>query len=136
MGSILDMLHTEFDGQLDITAIEVNRTLEPVLSAKGHDVVFSDFLEHQGQYDRILMNPPFEGGSDIDHVMHAFDCLKPGGRLVSIMSEGPFFRSDKTSKGFRAWHSTAMAKSIELPAIPQEDQIPLIKSLVYLIRTR
>ena len=26
------------------------------------------------------MNPPFEKGQDIDHVKHAYDLLKPGGR--------------------------------------------------------
>jgi len=63
----------------------------------------SDFLSHQDQYDRIIQNPPFEKAQDVDHVRHAFDCLKPGGLLVSIISNGPFFRNDKKSQQFREW---------------------------------
>jgi len=68
-----------------------------------------DFLEYSGkngigtQYDRILMNPPFTGGQDIDHVRHAYDLLKPKGRLVAIMSSGAFDRSDAKAKSFQSW---------------------------------
>jgi hypothetical protein len=63
----------------------LNLGIFPVVEAKGHDVESSDFLEHKGQYDRIVMNPPFDrSGSDIDHVMKAYNCLRPGGRRVTI----------------------------------------------------
>ncbi|QDV73203.1 methyltransferase [Botrimarina mediterranea] len=95
MGSIVDSLYEQLP-ELDVTAIEMNRTLKPVLDAKGYAVYFGDFLEHQGEYDRIVMNPPFERGenSDIDHMRHAYTLLKPGGKLVSVMGEGAFSRSD------------------------------------------
>jgi cyclopropane fatty-acyl-phospholipid synthase-like methyltransferase len=48
-----------------------------------------DFLEFKGFYDRIVMNPPFEQRNDIKHILRAYyDCLKPSGRLVSIISAG------------------------------------------------
>jgi 16S rRNA G1207 methylase RsmC len=56
-----------------------------------------------GAYDRIVMNPPFENGQDIAHVEHAYELLSPGGRLVTVMSEGPFFRQDKNAASFRNW---------------------------------
>ncbi len=40
-------------------------------------------------FDKILMNPPFENGADIRHIMHALGMLKPGGRLVAICANGP-----------------------------------------------
>jgi GGDEF domain-containing protein len=86
-----------------LETLEMQPELRKILEATGHNVVGHDFLAHEGQYDRIVMNPPFEDGRDIDHVRRAFDMLKPGGRLVSIMSEGPFFRSDKKASGFREW---------------------------------
>jgi hypothetical protein len=49
------------------------------------------------------MNPPFENQSDAVHVGHAYELLRPGGRLVSVVSEGPFFRTDKKSVAFREW---------------------------------
>ena len=34
------------------------------------------------QYDKIIMNPPYDNGSDILHLLHCYDILKPGGKLV------------------------------------------------------
>jgi predicted RNA methylase len=55
-----------------------------------------------GLYERIVMNPPFDRERDIDHVIHAWDFLAPGGRLVSIMSAGTEFRETKKAISFRA----------------------------------
>ncbi|MAT72915.1 MAG: hypothetical protein CMJ58_25825 [Planctomycetaceae bacterium] len=98
-----------------VTAIELNRTLADVLAAKGIDAEFTDFLAHRGFYDRILQNPPFENLADVDHVRHAFDCLAPGGRLVSVMSESAFFRSDKKSVEFQRWLGSLGGYSLQLP---------------------
>ena len=54
-------------------------------------------------YDRILMNPPFSDGRDIQHVRHAFGLLKPGGRLVAIMGESAFTNQNKRATEFRSW---------------------------------
>lgn len=70
----------------------------------------------EGQYDRILMNPPFSDGRDIAHVRHAFDLLKPGGRLVAIMGEGAFFQSNKRAEEFRAWLDEVGGTEEKLPA--------------------
>lgn len=62
-----------------------------------------DFLEHAEKYDRIVMNPPFTGGQDCEHVKHAYDLLLPGGRVVAVMS--PAWHSNSTKKfvAFRQW---------------------------------
>jgi len=52
-------------------------------------------------YDRIVMNPPFEKGQDVKHVLHAYSLLKPGGRVVAIMGAGVSFRQDKLYRDFR-----------------------------------
>lgn len=44
------------------------------------------------QYDRIIMNPPFAKQDDARHFLHALRFLKPGGRIVSIMSAAVTFR--------------------------------------------
>ena len=38
---------------------------------------------------------------DIDHVLHAWKFLKPGGRLVSIMSAGVIFRDNRKTVDFQ-----------------------------------
>ena len=113
-GDILDALKDECPG-IELIAIERNHTLSDVLSAKGHEVDFGDFLEHQGTYDRIVMNPPFEDGQDIEHIRHAYALLAPGGRLVSVISEGPFFRSDKQTIAFREWLDELAGETEQLP---------------------
>jgi predicted RNA methylase len=90
-----------------VVAIEIHRerceTLarDPVYGR----VVCADFLQvtpdHIGLYDRVIMNPPFDGGRDIDHVRHAVKFLKPGGILVAIMSAGAEFRDDAKTVAFR-----------------------------------
>lgn len=69
--------------------IEYNDTLREILQLKHYNVVGTDTLAYTGQqYDRIVMNPPFDMGVDIVHVMHCYEkLLKKGGRLVAIMSK-------------------------------------------------
>lgn len=113
-GDILDAITEQFP-DAEVTGIEFNRTLQEILEAKGYAITFEDFLEHQGQYDCVIMNPPFENGQEIDHVRHAFSLLAPGGRLVSVMSEGPFHRSDSKAIAFRAWLDEVGAETESLP---------------------
>jgi hypothetical protein len=115
-GDILDAIRRECP-DVTLTAIEQNLTLQGVLTAKGYDeiVTYGDFLEHQGVCDRVAMNPPFEGGADIDHVRHAYDLLAAGGRLVSVVCEGLFFRSDQKSVAFREWLEEVAADVEQLP---------------------
>jgi len=54
-------------------------------------------------YDRIIMNPPFSNGQDVNHIFQAWDLLAKGGILVSVVSESPFFRENKLSQAFRSW---------------------------------
>ncbi|PJZ51520.1 methyltransferase [Leptospira adleri] len=96
--------------------IEPVYSLKNILQAKGYTVVADDFLDFvDKRYDRILMNPPFENGNDIRHVRHAYSLLKPGGKLVAIMSEGSFFRQDHRSQEFRKWLTEKGGVSEKLP---------------------
>ena len=65
--------------------------------------------------DIFVMNPPFSGGQDIDHVKHAYKYLADGGRIVSVMSEGTFYRSDKKAREFRDWLDSVCGQSEKLP---------------------
>jgi phospholipid N-methyltransferase len=107
-----------------IDAVELAGTNREILQAKGVNLVGQNFLEHEAgqQYDRIVMNPPFgnsmgDGTSlvEIDHVMRAFDMLKPGGKLVAIVGEGPFFNSNAKAEDFRNWLDGMGASYEKLP---------------------
>lgn len=49
------------------------------------------------------MPPPFSDDRDIEHVRKAFDLLKPGGRLVAIVSGMAGRRSRASNVSFMAW---------------------------------
>jgi hypothetical protein len=61
------------------------------------------------------MNPPFENLQDIEHIQHAYKCLKAGGRLVAICSPSGFFRSGKKAEGFRLWFEEVRGSEQDLP---------------------
>lgn len=87
-----------------LTLVEFSSCLRSHLIGRGETLAGADFLEFEGgPFDRVVMNPPFERGQDAEHVRRAAGMLAPGGRLVAIMSAGPFFRSDRRSRDFRDW---------------------------------
>lgn len=92
---------------LKITAVEIDRNLIEALKLQrqrtigantgNFEIKTGDFLQYSPaddgwppqHFDAVLMNPPFDHGSDIDHIKHALQFLKPGGRLVAICANGP-----------------------------------------------
>jgi hypothetical protein len=68
-----------------------------------------------GEYDRILMNPPFGKGSEISHITHAYNCLGNGGQLVTISPESVSFRKDRTYREFRDWLADKTVLNEALP---------------------
>ncbi|RVC22820.1 hypothetical protein EN879_16885, partial [Mesorhizobium sp. M7A.F.Ca.AU.002.02.1.1] len=111
-GAILDAM-AEAAPLAKLTTFERHFSLREILTAKGYTLAGSDFMEAETapRFDRVLMNPPFENGQDIEHVRHAFKMLRDGGRLVAVMSPGPFFRQDRKATEFRAWFDERAAKS-------------------------
>lgn len=81
-----------------IQAIEADPQRAAFLRAeyalRGASVEAADFLAVPPvpRFDAVVMNPPFSIGSshytDALHVLHALAFVKPGGRLVAIMSPG------------------------------------------------
>lgn len=104
-GSLADLIRSNY--RVNLTCFEIAPVLQQVLTLSGFNVAGPDFLrsgmDHLERYDRIIMNPPFSKGRDIAHVRQAYKCLKFGGRLVAIMSEGVFFRKDASADVFRNW---------------------------------
>lgn len=79
------------------TAVEINHALAERLRGmctQRDFVIEADFLEKTaddlgGPFDRIVMNPPFVRGSDVEHIRHALTMLAPEGRLVALCAGGP-----------------------------------------------
>lgn len=91
-GAILRAIKKAEEGA-KVTAVEINRALFERLNTtyEGINCHHGDFLEftHFEGVTRILMNPPFSSGQDIQHIQHALGMLTNGGRLVAICANGP-----------------------------------------------
>lgn len=86
LGHIAEQIKKEYPNN-KLIVNEYNSALSEVLEKKGFQVSeHFNFLHETEKTDVIFMNPPFEQHQDIEHVKHAFNLLKPGGRLVSIMA--------------------------------------------------
>lgn len=83
-GRFLDAL---LKAGVDAVGIEVDPGRVAQARAKGHRVMLANFLETfpTGDYDRVVMNPPFYGQHYAKHVNHALKFLKPGGTLTAIL---------------------------------------------------
>jgi predicted RNA methylase len=88
-----------------VTCVELNpRNCAALRAAKFPTVLEMDFLRYvERRHNKIVMNPPFSRGQDIDHILHAYEILEDGGMLVSVVSESPFFRDNHKSVDFRAF---------------------------------
>jgi|SRR6478609_1138183 len=101
-------------------------------------IVPSDFLQYAPGpvYDRIVMNPPFstKGAplADIDHIMHAWELLKPGGRLVSIASASLTFRREKKAVDFRE-HVARYGSIEELPEKSFKESGTLTRTVIVVL---
>lgn len=95
----------------EVTALELQPEraayLQHAWSPAGARIGVGDFLAMspgdpgvpEGGFDVVVMNPPFSVGSkhytDVDHVLHAMRFVRPGGRLVAVMSSGSVEPSNK-----------------------------------------
>ena len=111
-GAIVD----EFPKQNPYVVIELNHNNHHTLKDKGYSAELWDFLTYNPSklFDKIVMNPPFSKQQDIDHILHAYELLKPGGILISVVSESPFFRSNHKSMDFIEFLTETNAEIIQL----------------------
>ncbi len=89
----------------DPECMEIRECEAEKLRAAGFSTLCADFMQHtancRGWVDACVMNPPFTKDQDIRHVLHALEFLKPGGKLVAIMSPGFTFGGSKIRTSFR-----------------------------------
>lgn len=83
-GRFLDALRAK---GAEAVGIEVDPGRAAQARVKSHRVLLANFLETvpTGDYDHVVMNPPFYGQHYAKHVSHALKFLKPGGKLTAIL---------------------------------------------------
>ncbi len=93
------------------TAVEISAELALQLESETEGrvpIYCADFLkwvprspECPRDFDRVIMNPPFGRGQDMAHVRRAYDLLRPGGLVVSVMSPHWTFAGERAAVNFR-----------------------------------
>jgi hypothetical protein len=92
-------------GVVDSVELDLRRAALLHKQGDSRHVIAEDFLglnplDYEEGFDRIVMNPPFADG--LAHINHAIGFMKDDGILVSVMSAGLLWWSDKASVEFRA----------------------------------
>lgn len=104
----------------DVVAIEAWNVNAIKLRAQGYDVIERDFLsvtpEEIGTFDAILANPPFTKNQDIQHAMHMFQFIRPGGALSIIMSTAWLEGKTKAHSQFKEFLATQDVKVMAIEA--------------------
>lgn len=124
-----------------VTCVEIQGVLAGALTAERYArVVHADFLTQSpdvlGLFDKIIMNPPFDGCRDVDHVTHALRFLKPGGKLVSVMGAGVEFREDRKTADFRAEVERRGGYFSDLPAASFAESGTYMNTVICVIGSR
>lgn len=84
---------------MDLNKIKLSK-IEPI------QFLGDDFLkcsDKDNYYDYILANPPFTKNQDIIHIAKMYQCLKPGGTLVTLSSPSWTFGSLSIQENFSNW---------------------------------
>jgi hypothetical protein len=86
-GDIIDALMSRYNhyGKPEVSAIEIDPTLQATLWGKGIKVIDSDFLAYAGpdKFCAIVMNPPFDNGDK--HLLKAIEILYRG-QIVCLLN--------------------------------------------------
>lgn len=104
-GALIAAVH-EYEPDIIVDCFELMPSNREVLKQLPNvNILGNDFIEAEniGQYDKIIMNPPFNKNQDIDHFRKAYDHLADGGTLVAILSMHWTFAQEKKCVAFRQW---------------------------------
>ncbi|MGW1989604.1 methyltransferase [Embleya sp. NPDC001921] len=99
--------------ELDARRVEVLREQGDSRRVIAGDFLDLDPLDYPEGFDRVVMNPPFSRG--LDHIRHAIGFMHDDGILVSVMSQGLTWWSDRASVEFRAMVEEVGGEIEELP---------------------
>lgn len=113
-GSIIMAICSKYGRRFEIGACELMPENFNLLKTKfgrvlpSLDLITSDFFDinnylNPGVWHRIIANPPFTKNQDIDHVLHMWKQLAPGGILISIMSRHWLTSNNKKEWNFHQW---------------------------------
>lgn len=107
-GALLDEIPIWFEHkEYVIEPVDENADILEDKGYKAERIRFEEFYnQHKNlgkDIDIVIMNPPFSKSRDIKHTLMAYDLLKDGGTLVSVVSENAMYYDNDASNQFRDW---------------------------------
>lgn len=118
-GAVVTCVENEPGNAAHLRSLDTEYDVAPGIHDPGRIGAVSglDFLTvlPDPDFDRVVMNPPFTRQADLKHVTHAYAFLKPGGRLVAVMSNGITFRNTGPYQEFRTLLDSADGQILPLP---------------------
>jgi len=99
-----------------ITAFEI-ASYRDKLSRFDNITVGDDFMHFPitNKFDRIIANPPFKNGLDVEHITKMVDHLRPGGVLVTLSMGSWKTRKGNKYEDFRRLMRIYGAHTIDIP---------------------
>ncbi len=100
-----------------VDCVEIRPEACADLRRLGCQVIEDDFLNVTPRciYDAVIGNPPFTKGQDARHALHAWEFVRPGGKLVMIVSPAFQFRETAVYSDMKAMHDEYGFHEEELP---------------------
>lgn len=106
--------------------------------ALGNKVIVGDFLactqQELGDFDAIVMNPPFSKAQECAHIEHALGFLATGGRLISVASAGMRYRQDRSYVTLRSRLDKLGAQIEDLPEDTFKDEGTSVRTVLIKIQ--
>lgn len=90
---------------VDIDCVELNKELRETLISKGYNVIGNDFLKLTPNpiYDYVIACPTYKDNVDVEHIMHMYEFLKPGGEIISLTHPAWTIQNSSRQQDFREW---------------------------------
>lgn len=139
-GAIVKAIHQKFP-TLVVDCCELMPENQMVLSRITYSTfICDDFLkidsDWNNSFDRIIANPPFNKNQDCSHVKKMYECLKPGGRLVSIMSNHWRNSDRKKETEFKNWFDEVEGEIHEIEAGKFKESGTMISCCIVVINKK
>jgi hypothetical protein len=132
-GAIVKAIVRDFP-EAEVDCYELMPTNQIILKkVVGVNLKGDNFFACNGSYDRIIANPPFSKNQDIDHIMHMYQCLNKGGRIVTIASKHWQFCDNKKELAFKNWLSQIGAEVIEIESGKFKESGTMVSTCIIVI---
>lgn len=88
-----------------IDCIELNKEHRNELRKKGYNVIGNNFLTEKPNpiYDFVIACPTYKDNIDVEHIMHMYEFIKPGGMVISLTHPAWTTQNSERQVNFRKW---------------------------------